>query len=84
MRLLIILIPVLFLFSCGIERSDDVTITVDKSRCISCHICEKVCPYDAISFRGADDKPVIDPTKCAQCGRCMDNCPEEAITGRRK
>jgi len=57
---------------------------VDASTCISCGLCLKVCPVDAISYK--DGKAFIDPEKCINCGICAGTeptifrgCPVDAI-----
>lgn len=45
--------------------------------CIGCRKCSKVCPVDAIKFKGTLAK--IDPEVCVNCGACMKECPTNAI-----
>lgn len=67
---------------------------IDHSKCISCGICQKSCPYHAIVYIpipceevcpvGAISKDEygiehIDETKCIYCGKCMSACPFGAI-----
>lgn len=70
---------------------------IDKSKCVECGMCAKVCPYNAINnFKrpcetsckvkaisvGADKEAVIDYNKCIACGSCVYMCPFGAITDR--
>ncbi|MHA2295922.1 MAG: 4Fe-4S binding protein [Candidatus Hodarchaeales archaeon] len=49
---------------------------VDEDSCISCGICEKMCPYRAIAV---EEKSVINPALCEGCGSCAAECPVGAI-----
>lgn len=67
---------------------------IDKSKCVECGMCAKVCPYTAIINRkrpcqsacnvkaismNADKCAVIDNDKCISCGACVYQCPFGAI-----
>jgi ferredoxin len=67
------------------------TITIDKTKCIGCGICTKVCPNQVIlSRQPLDGKirvnindliPYIPkPLECSFCGTCAYMCPVSAIT----
>jgi NADPH-dependent glutamate synthase beta subunit-like oxidoreductase/glutamate synthase domain-containing protein 3/ferredoxin len=50
--------------------------------CRDCHLCETICPTNAISRReilpgpdGVDYEYVSDDDKCIACGFCADTCP---------
>jgi dihydroorotate dehydrogenase (fumarate) len=47
-----------------------------EDKCTECMLCEKICPYHAISFK---DKITFDPEKCFSCGLCISKCPTKAI-----
>ncbi|MCH5183018.1 MAG: 4Fe-4S dicluster domain-containing protein [Oscillospiraceae bacterium] len=68
---------------------------IDKSKCVGCGACAKVCPYSAILSRkrpcenackvGAismneERAAAIDNDKCIACGACVYQCPFGAIT----
>jgi NADH-quinone oxidoreductase subunit I len=64
-----------------------------REKCVSCQLCEFVCPPKAIRITPggiAEDSPQahvekaprefeIDMLRCIYCGMCQEVCPEEAI-----
>ncbi|MBR3635946.1 MAG: 4Fe-4S dicluster domain-containing protein, partial [Lachnospiraceae bacterium] len=73
------------------------TAHIDKSKCVECGLCAKVCPYSAIINRkrpcqvackvkaisiNEDNAAAIDNDKCIQCGACVYQCPFGAITDK--
>lgn len=70
---------------------------IDKSKCVECGMCAKVCPYSAIHNyirpceRACKVKAIsmdeskaahIDNSKCIACGACVYQCPFGAITDK--
>ena len=70
---------------------------IDKSKCVECGQCAKVCPYSAIVNRkrpcqiackvkaisiNEDKAATIDKNKCIQCGACVYQCPFGAISDK--
>ena len=70
---------------------------IDKSKCIECGQCAKVCPYSAIANRkrpcqnackikainiNDDNAAQIDDEKCISCGACVYQCPFGAISDK--
>jgi len=55
-----------------------VTAQVDPSRCASCLICVRACPYGVprINEEGVSE---IDEALCHGCGICAAECPAKAI-----
>jgi NADP-reducing hydrogenase subunit HndC len=53
--------------------------TIDKTKCIGCTACAKVCPAGAISGK-VKEPHEIDQTKCIKCGACMGKCRFDAIS----
>jgi len=54
------------------------TARVDDSRCASCLICVRACPFN-VPFINANGYSEIDPAKCHGCGICASECPAKAI-----
>lgn len=72
---------------------------INREDCVSCGLCQKVCPYHAIIYtpvpceeacpvkaisKNPDGTENIDMGKCIYCGRCMQTCPYGAIMERSK
>ncbi len=70
---------------------------IDKSKCVECGACAKVCPYSAIINRkrpcqkackvkaisiNDENAASIDYEKCTSCGACVYQCPFGAIMDR--
>jgi len=56
----------------------DMKPAVIEEKCVSCGMCVKRCPVDAIAFNPAG-KAFIDESLCVSCGECTVICPCEAI-----
>jgi len=50
-------------------------VIVDPSTCIGCHRCEEACPFGAVMWDQAMNKPMI----CFHCGYCSQFCPFKVI-----
>ncbi len=70
---------------------------IDKSKCVECGQCAKVCPYSAIVNRkrpcqiackvkaisiNEDNAASINNDKCTACGACVYQCPFGAISDK--
>ena len=73
--------------------------SISSTDCVSCGLCQKVCPYHAIVYtpvpceeacpvkaisKDSEGVEHIDKEKCIYCGKCMQACPYGAIMERSK
>ena len=78
----------------AISFDSDHVAHIDKSKCVECGACAKVCPYTAIVSRkrpcqsackvkaismNEEKAASIDNDKCIGCGACVYQCPFGAI-----
>lgn len=56
-----------------------MTVDYNKSSCINCGVCVKVCRENALT--ATKDGIAIDKEKCNHCGRCVKSCPTDAWKG---
>jgi 4Fe-4S ferredoxin len=61
---------------------DQVSLVLNKARCLKCEICSTVCPRQAVSILvGATTLDItIDPRRCVLCEVCSHFCPTGAIS----
>ncbi|MBQ9065488.1 MAG: 4Fe-4S dicluster domain-containing protein [Blautia sp.] len=70
---------------------------IDKTKCVECGQCAKVCPYSAIANRkrpcqnackikaitiNEENAAEIDDSRCISCGACVYQCPFGAISDK--
>jgi len=60
---------------------DEVSLDLDKNRCLKCDICAAVCPKDSVSIMNLGDRLAIDidENTCVLCEVCSHFCPNGAI-----
>lgn len=81
----------------AITTDENLKTHIDKSKCINCGLCAKVCPYGAIINRvrpcerackmnaisaGENGAAEIDDSQCVSCGACVYQCPFGAISDK--
>ncbi|MFX1451751.1 MAG: hydrogenase iron-sulfur subunit, partial [Promethearchaeota archaeon] len=68
----------------GSVESEAITAWVDPNLCISCGMCQHICPYGAVGIRVEEGKIVseVNQLLCKGCGTCSVVCPAQAITMR--
>lgn len=62
---------------CSNKNKGKDVMKVCDTGCITCHLCEKNCEYDAVHI--VDGIAVIDQSKCTGCGVCAEKCPKKII-----
>lgn len=66
---------------CKNRQSGKEVNAVCKAGCIACKICEKNCPFEAITVN--NNLAEIDYEKCKSCGICAEKCPKQVIINKR-
>jgi ferredoxin len=54
-------------------------IAYDRSACIGCRLCVKVCPARAIAFKPEEKKVEIRTDRCCFCEQCVQICPVKCL-----
>ena len=55
-------------------------VEIDVTSCITCGICQRKCPANAITVSRDARTWEIQRMQCVQCGACVDNCPKKCLT----
>jgi len=56
-------------------------ITQDKSRCVNCNTCGKVCPVGVYGIaKNKKDIIIVDDSTCLKCNGCVIQCPQKALS----
>ncbi len=69
----------------GYEPPGPVAV-IDQAACSGCGVCERACPYEALSLVTKEVEGVerqvtqVDKVRCMTCGICAATCPLSAIT----
>lgn len=64
------------------ENITDMEFAYNADKCTKCHLCEKVCCYQARTLDVSGEKPEmkLNRAECRSCGLCADVCPTKALT----
>jgi len=73
---------VIKLLNTGKVKLDPAIAEIDPELCQGCRLCEKLCPYGALSFDEEKGIMSIESAKCHGCGTCVSACPAGAMSQR--
>lgn len=60
--------------------AESAVAVVNPSKCVTCGVCAKICPYSAISKDLVLQKASVNASLCKGCGACVAACRSDAIT----
>jgi ech hydrogenase subunit F len=55
-------------------------VVVEPSECISCGLCMRRCPSQAIQVEKEEKTWEIDRLRCIACNACVEACPAKCLT----
>lgn len=55
-------------------------VTIEIASCISCGLCQRSCPSNAIQVDRAAGTWTINRFDCVQCGSCVAACPKKCLS----
>jgi len=70
---------VLSLLAQGKVEIEPIIAFVDEEVCSGCGLCEKMCPYGALSLNSLERVMTVNRVLCKGCGACAGTCPSGAI-----
>ncbi|MEO0101111.1 MAG: 4Fe-4S dicluster domain-containing protein, partial [candidate division WOR-3 bacterium] len=59
---------------------EPIVAEIREEQCSGCHICEGLCPYQALVFNSEKKVMTVEAVLCKGCGACVAACPSGAIT----
>ncbi|MFP4071360.1 MAG: 4Fe-4S dicluster domain-containing protein [Desulfovibrionales bacterium] len=64
------------------ETFDDVRgdLAIDIDRCISCGICQRICPSFCLEVDKQARTWAYEPFACVFCGNCVEKCPTDCLS----
>ena len=71
---------VLSLLARGKVEIEPIIAFVDDEVCSGCSLCEKVCPFGALSLSDKERLMLVNRALCKGCGACASICPSSAIS----
>lgn len=63
----------------GKVKLEPTMVSINPDTCKGCRICEKLCPYGALSFNNQEKYMEVESAKCKGCGTCVAACPSASI-----
>jgi formate hydrogenlyase subunit 6/NADH:ubiquinone oxidoreductase subunit I len=75
--------PVTILYPAQAAKKTPISrghVVFDGSKCISCSICLRKCPSQAILLNKEAKTWQIDRFRCVVCNSCVDTCPTKCLS----
>lgn len=55
-------------------------VVIDPERCISCGLCVRKCPAEALCVMKEEKTWTVDRLRCVVCNSCVEVCPVQCLT----
>jgi ech hydrogenase subunit F len=75
--------PVTILYPAQAAKKTPISrghVVFDGSKCISCSICQRKCPSQAIFLSNEAKTWQIDRFRCVVCNSCVETCPSKCLS----
>lgn len=64
-----------------VAKKTDKLITIeDKSKCLNCKKCERVCPMQLAPYKEFNEENKFTSDICIKCSTCVNNCPVKILS----